>query len=408
MAQSNVVSEIEVPEAAVVPQMGVQFSRKELLAAAETCALVTPLKSSTKPILKCMLIEAEATGDARAKATDLCTSVTVDLSALVVSVPGAVTVDALVLARVLKTSKAETVEIGTLPSGAVTVDLGTGRTVLFALPADSYPAIPTHKDFELTPVFSDVVSAIRLEGDLAWTIGAISTDDARSFCGLLMESTEHTGEVRLVATDGHRLHLAGIRDGGVKIGQIPRTAAVAVYKTLSAMRRRKDLPQGVGILSRCGNIWFDIGKVHFTAKILDKSFPDWKRVTSTQRLSKGRVVENNEMAVQMDATEAKAVFSAAKRAIGKGLPGVKMKMVGSDLEVSTSNTNTGDYRATLTVSGVLPQEIGINPEYIIDVLKLCEGSYMSMLVGGELDPILLRRAEYIDRTAIVMPWRLSK
>src|SRR5215468_5584217 len=154
----------------------------------------------TMPILANVLIQ--ATADAvRLTATDLEVGVQVSAPARVVS-PGAVTISARKLLEIVKELPSAPLALKVQENAWVALRCGGASYKLVGLTADDFPSVGTGETTRWIAIDGKL-----LRDMLAQTSFAISHDENRyALNGVLFAVLDR--EIRLVATDGHRLALA--------------------------------------------------------------------------------------------------------------------------------------------------------------------------------------------------------
>lgn len=151
----------------------------------------------------------------------------------------------------------------------VILKAGRSRFTLMTLLANEFPNIddsPAVLEFSLS------------KEDFGYLIGrthfAIANQDVRYYLnGMLLEIGSN--EIRAVATDGHRLALAGIASppqGATTQIIIPRKG---VYEL---MRLFDDLGDNIDIIVGTSHIKITADNYIFTSKLIDGRFPDYERV----------------------------------------------------------------------------------------------------------------------------------
>lgn len=145
------------------------------------------------------------------------------------------------------------------------------------LPVDDMPMWGPRK--ELGRVF--VQPAFILES-MAWVAKAMSTEDVRYYLNGICFANDGAG---IVATDGHRLHRAKFAapwpvNPTYNTGMIlPREAAAYL---IALVKEKK--PETIGVTFYENGFIFDVGTARLASKIVDGTFPDWRRVIPAQSL----------------------------------------------------------------------------------------------------------------------------
>lgn len=154
------------------------------------------------------------------------------------------------------------------------IQLAGMRFVLDAMPSDDFPEPIRHEDGAKVQRFS-IASAV-LWNAIDGLVDAASTDETRFYLnGIYLHS--HNGQLRFVATDGHRLY---IQDTNVQTGKsevegiIPSEGARFIASLLDGYACTDpvdvELSPGIALFSFRG--------VAVTLKLIDGTFPDYQRV----------------------------------------------------------------------------------------------------------------------------------
>ena len=189
--------------------MQIQLEREILLAPVSMVAGIVE-RRQTLPILSYLLLRAEA-GNVVLAGTDLEVELVVTIAGDVVA-PGAVTVPARKLLDICRALAEGTVlKLGS-EGGRVVVRGGKSRFALATLPAEDFPKIET-SGFER--VLS--VQAGKLRTMLEATAFCMAQQDVRYYLnGLYLEIGD--GNIRAVATDGHRMAVGGATGAAAGVG----------------------------------------------------------------------------------------------------------------------------------------------------------------------------------------------
>ena len=160
-------------------------------------------KRNSMPILANTLIEAPESGkDAMLQlaATDLEVGVRSQHSANVTEA-GGLTVSAKKLFEIVRELSDEKIELEATANSYLEIRCNRSRFTLAGTAAEEYPTLPEFNPEKTVPVSSAILSAM-----IERTMYAASVDETRyNLNGVYLEVLNETGEIRLVATDGHRL-----------------------------------------------------------------------------------------------------------------------------------------------------------------------------------------------------------
>ena len=342
----------------------------------------------TLPILSNVLIE--RSGDALAfLATDIEIQITARSAVGAPAEARAVTVGARKLLDILRA----------LPDGAevmlqhqdkrLLVKAGKSRFTLQTLAAEDFPRLA--KPAGESARFELEQKALRRL--LALVQYAMAQQDIRYYLnGLLMVVED--GNLKLVATDGHRLAYAALKLGG----QLPRQEVIVPRKTvleLGKLLADSDAPVKIEI--GAAQAAFSFGAVDLVSKLIDGKFPDYTRVIPTShknRLQAGR--EPLRQALLRAAILSNEKFRGVRWVLGEG----SLKIVSSNAEQEEAHEELEvDYAGDAL-------DIGFNVNYLLDVLNNVPGEQIECAFGDAASSALLTYASEKDFKYVVMPMRI--
>ena len=332
-------------------------------------------RRSAMPVLEHVLVE--SAGDHLALTmTDLAVFVRVSVAATVTA-PGSLLVPLRKLAEVAR-SGARRAEL----AGASMI-LGGVTHRLATLPAVDYPAVPEPSGEVLATLLRPTLARL-----LAQTAYAISEDDTRPhLAALLVERCD--GELRFVATDGHRLALARVPDNG------PAFKVLVARALIKELARMVDAPDGLVRLHREGDrAWFVSGDEWVSGKVVDATFPSYEQVIP--------VVHDGSLS--MPSGDLRELIHALAP---RGTPAVKLALdrdaARVRLTVDDGDGNVTDGEVLASFSGALPEAIGFNARYLREVVGALtsEDATVTILMWGAVDPVRIDSAH--GTTAVVMP-----
>ena len=233
-------------------------------------------RRNTMPILANVLIEAQK-AEIQLTATDLEVGVRGTVEGAV-SKEGSITVSAKKLYEIIRELPDEQVQIKRLDNDWVEIRSGKSVFKIVGMDAREFPQFPK---FDVKSLSSVPASTIR--GMIERTIFSVSTDETRySLNGVFVEQGEG-GNVRMVATDGHRLAYDERDMGslGITKGIILPRKGLAELKKL--MEDGEDGIVAIGFQENMGLVSKD--KVELFMRLIDGDFPDYTKVIP-QRKSK--------------------------------------------------------------------------------------------------------------------------
>ena len=327
--------------------MKLSIKRTDLL---DALGIVKPAARGTLEILRNVLVTAN-----EKSVTLACADLDVFLRCRAnasVSAKGEVTVRAALLHGIASTGVAEDVFLEA-KGGKLHATCGTGKFVLATLEAKDFPAFPRIKD----PIELALDDA-SLRAMLA-AVSFASSDDSTRFClnGVLLQVLGEQG-VNLVATDGRR---AALINGESPIAKkfdriIPD---YAVRELLRLLGSDEDKPARCEVVVGNSLIQFNFGEVTMLAKLIDGTFPDYRKIMPDD---KSPVATVDRAALLAAVERVTLVADAATLAFGKAA-----------LEIQSHHSKAkdkfGDASDRLLVPASREVKCTLAAQYLCDALK---------------------------------------
>lgn len=339
----------------------------------------------TLPILANVLLETEE-GTVRLTATDLEVGARVSVPARVVG-KGAITVSARKLAEIVKELPAAAVALKVGDNAGVTLRCAGVTYKLVGMPPDDFPpVVPASPGTWLT------LEAKTLRDMLTQTSFAVSHDETRyALNGVLFAVAGR--EMRLVATDGHRLALAvrTIGDGERAVtGIVPRKAISEIARVLGAGEEVQ-----LGITEN--QFVLQMPNFVMTARLIEGQFPNYEAVIPKGQ--PGRLVISR-------VALASALRRVAVMAEERNKP-VKLQLGPAVLRLSASSHDQGEAEETLDVDyGGEEVAIGFNSKYLLDALGPIETDQIALEFKDALSPGVVKSAGEDGYCCVIMPMRI--
>jgi DNA polymerase III subunit beta len=339
----------------------------------------------TLPILANVLLETEE-GSVRLTATDLEVGARVSIPARVMG-KGAVTVGARKLAEIVKE----------LPTAAVALKVGENAGVslrcagvtykLVGMPPDDFPpVVPASPSAWLT------LEAKTLRDMLSQTSFAISHDETRyALNGVLFSISGK--EMRLVATDGHRLALSFRTLGEIGrpiTGIVPRKAIAEIMRVLGAGEEVQ-----LGITEN--QFVLQMPNFVMTARLIEGQFPNYEAVIP--KTHPGRLMA------------ARGALSSALRRVAvmaeeRNKP-VKLALSPASLKVSASSQELGEAEEILDVEYAGEEMvIGFNSRYLLEAMGALEKDQVVFEIKDAQSPGVIKSVEGEGYCCVIMPMRI--
>ncbi len=268
----------------------------------------------------------------------------------------------------------ENIEVSLQPQDKrLLLKAGRSRFTLQTLPAEDFPKLAKAAG-EATRFTLSQKALRRLLGLVQY---AMAQQDIRYYLnGLLM--VVDGGELKLVATDGHRLAFASMPLPASMQRQeaiIPRKTVVELTKLLA------DSDEEVAIES----------------KLIDGKFPDYTRVIPTQH--KNTLTAEREPLRQ--ALQRAAILSNEK------FRGVRWVLTDGSLKIVSSNADQEEAQEEVEVKYKGDAlDIGFNVNYLLDVLNNVPGNELECAFGDSSSSALISYASEKGFKYVVMPMRI--
>ena len=365
--------------------MKLRVNRQEL---AEAMAAVGSVAASrtTKPILQCVLVRARA-DHAEFEATDLEIGLRYLVTQVEVETEGEVLVAAEKLGAIARELADEVVEIEAEES-VCHVRGADSHFQISAQDTSEFPAVtlgPGQSDFEIS---SEVLRQLAERTALA----AARENTRYAINGVLWEKS---GEVlKLVATDGRRLaHAVGKLVSGSKA----EASAIVPSKAMALFQRiLGDREETVGVRMLSNQILLSSPRVMVSTALVEGNFPKYQDVIPA---------DNDKKAVFKVAEILSAVRQAALLT-NEEARGVRFSFSGEELALSSRAPQEGEARITRAIPYTgEPVEIGFNPHFLIDVLRVVHTDEVTFEMKEPTRPGVLKVGE--DFLYVIMPVNLS-
>jgi DNA polymerase-3 subunit beta len=273
--------------------------------------------------------------------------------------------------------------------GKVTVRSGRSRFTLSTLPAREFPSL---EDGLGTHQFSLKQGQLRRLIDR--TGFAMAQQDVRYYLnGMLWELK--SGQLRVVATDGHRLAMCTLpsqlqTDSDAQV-ILPRKGVLELARLL--MNEDADIAIVIG----SNHLRATTDHFTFTSKLVDGKFPDYERVLP-------RAADKVVIGSRLDLRQA---FTRTAILSNEKYRGVRLKLSPESLEIVANNPEQeqAEEVVPVTYQGDVV-EIGFNVSYLLDVLGVLSGEQVKLSLSDPNSSALLEETEGDDSLYVVMPMRL--
>lgn len=269
------------------------------------------------------------------------------------------------------------------------VKSGRSRFTLSTLPANDFPNVEDGpSDLQFSCAQKDIKRLIDR------TAFAMAQQDVRYYLnGMLWEVTQ--GQLRVVATDGHRLAMC---TRPMEINSAEKVQAILPRKgVIELARLLGDGDSGADIKLGGSHIRAITPEFTFTSKLVDGKFPDYERV-----LPKG----GNRVVIGVR-DELKQAFGRTAILSNEKYRGVRLQLDAGQLTIVANNPEQEEAEETVTVDYTgESMEIGFNVSYLLDVTSVLGSENIKMTLADSNSSALLEEPEIGDSAYVVMPMRL--
>ncbi len=349
-------------------------------------------KKNSLPILSNILIEAQS-NELILSSTDMDISVIERIKCEVLE-EGSTTLNSQMLYDVVrKIDENSEIEIISNDGKIVSLRTNGSRFSLACLPKEDYPIIDQDYSGNIIKINSKILYKL-----IDKTKFAISNEETRYFLnGLYLNLNNDTNDetVTIVGTDGHRLAKFSheIKNNIDKISGviIPKKTIYELTKLLS------EVDQEIEISISANKIIFFIGNIVLLSKLIDGSFPDYKRVIPKDNLN---VLEVNREKL-LSAVDRVSTIANEKS------PVIKFKILNNILNLNTDNNESSTASEDLPIKYDGDNiEIGFNSKYIMDIINNLEDEKISIFLKDNSSPIIAKEKSNSNLVYVLMPMRV--
>ena len=277
----------------------------------------------------------------------------------------------------------------TLDENRLILKSGRSRFTLSTLPAADFPSVEqgdSGQQFSLKQ--GDIKRLIEK------TAFAMAQQDVRYYLnGMLWEVSE--GQLRTVATDGHRLAMCTLTTEL----QAPTPLQVIVpRKGVNELTRLLgDDNHDADVMISANHLRVVTPGFTFTSKLIDGKFPDYERV----------LPRNSTKTVLGDRESLRQAFGRTAILSNEKYRGVRLGLTSGELKIQANNPEQEEAEEVVAVDYEGAElEIGFNVSYLMDVLGAVSGETVKLSLSDANSSALLEETESDETRYVVMPMRL--
>ena len=349
-------------------------------------------KKNSLPILSNILIEAKK-NQLILSSTDMDISIIEKISCNVME-DGATTINSQILYDIVrKIDDDSDIEIISNNGKLLTLRSNGSRFSLACLPKEDYPII--EKDNSGINIVLNSKILFKL---IDKTKFAISNEETRYFLNGLyfnVSNENNKNVVTLVGTDGHRLakfsHEIDEQINSISGVIIPKKTIYELSKLLS------EIDTEVSIAINSNKIVFTLNDIILISKLIDGSFPDYKRVIPS---------ENNNI-LQINRDKLLSAVDRVSTIANEKSPVIKFKLLQNVLNLNTFNNESSTASEDMTIEYEGDEiEIGFNSKYIMDIVNNLEDNEISIYLKDNTSPVIAQENSNANLIYVLMPMRV--
>ena len=349
-------------------------------------------KKNSLPILANILIEAK-NNTLILSSTDMDISIIEKISCNVME-DGATTINSQILYDIVrKIDDNSEIEIISNNGKLLTLRSDGSRFSLACLPKEDYPIIEQDNsgiEINISPkILFKLIDKTKF---------AISNEETRYFLnGLYFNVTNENDNniLTLVGTDGHRLakfsHSIDRKIDNLSGVIIPKKTIYELSKLLS------ETDDNIKISISSNKIIFIMDDIIFISKLIDGSFPDYKRV----------IPNDNSNILKINRNKLLSAVDRVSTIANEKSPVIKFKLLENVLNLNTINNESSTASEDLNVEYNGDEiEIGFNSKYIMDIVNNLEDNEISINFKDNTSPIVAKENSNTNLVYVLMPMRV--
>jgi len=372
--------------------MNFTVSQKEFFDALQKVIGVVPPKT-TISILTCILLDLRS-GKLSLTGTDLEISITTTLD-VNSSEEGSVAIPAKILVEIVRELPDVPLNIFSDADNKVTIKTEKGEYKLSTQPKEDFPQISVEEGELSFQMDSGLLGRMAEQ-----TMFAVSADELRpALTGINMELLP--GEIRFVATDGHRLAKITVSNG--MIADDVRRNLIIPTKTLHLLLRNFEDDATVGLQIGEDHIVFTLDRAVVYSKLISGTYPNYERV----------LPKDNELRLQINR---ELLISSLRRVsiFSSSLTHqVRLMVAAEEVTVRSEDIEFGAEAKEVIPASFNGEwlQIGYNSNYLMDVLRHLDGEEVVFELKDATSAAILKpveRREGEEVLMLLMPIRINE
>ena len=343
-------------------------------------------RKSTMPMLANVLLRTQGKNQLLVAATDLNVSLTAELKCTAVA-EGGITLGAKNLYELIANAPGDEVTLKKADNHWAEIKSGKVVYRIVGMPDRDFPKVPDHREATYATVESVVLKEM-----IERTLFSVCNDETRFHLnGVYFESDG--SKSRMVSTDGHRLSKV---ERTIANGPKLTAGIIIPKKGLMEIRRVLEAGPSCKLAIKTPHLFLVQDDIALAVKLIDAQFPPYEQV----------IPKDHKRVITIDRAR---LIDALKRAqlMSSETRGVKFAATKEGVTVTSDNPDLGEVREELEAEyNGEALAIGFNPKYVVELLSQMSCDQVTIALGGELDPGLIRPLTGDDYLGVVMPMRI--
>jgi DNA polymerase-3 subunit beta len=343
-------------------------------------------RKSTMPMLANVLLRTQGKGQLLVAATDLNVSLTAELKSQNAH-EGGLTLNAKDLYELVANAPGDDITLKKADNHWAEIRSGKATYRVVGMPDRDFPKVPDHREAS----YANVETAV-LREMVDRTLFSVCNDETRFHLnGVFFESDG--SKVRMVSTDGHRLSKVERT-----LANGPKLSAGIIIPKKGLLEMKKVLEGGASckLAIKTPHLFLVQEDIAIAVKLIDAQFPPYEQVIPKDHK---RIITVDRVRL-IDALRRAQLMSSETR-------GVKVAATKEGLTITSDNPDRGEVREELDAEYKGDAiAVGFNPKYVVELLSQMASDQVTLALGGELDPGLIKPVTGDDYLGVVMPMRI--
>ncbi len=366
--------------------MEIEVTQEKLSKALSLVSRIAVGAKSTLPILANVLIKVEG-GKVSLTTTNLDMAI-IDYLPVISAKDGAITVPARLLTEFVQNLPSkENVRIS-VNNNKVRIESGKYFSIINGVAPDDFPELPEIDD-KKSVIYQ--MASMDFKAGLEQVISSASGDTTRpALTGVYFNTFE--GSLYIAATDGYRLaekqFIKGV-ESEIKV-IVPKSSLQEVLRSIP------DYIDGLEFLFDDSQVRFRMGEIEIISKIIDGTFPDYRRLIPTDNniklvLNRAEFIRIVKMA-SLFARESNRVIVC------------ETNKENNTLSISSIANEVGENKSDISTKVEVDGVVKVDSRYLIEALSVCEEDEIKFEFNENgVSPILVMNAKNKNYRHIVMP-----